>query len=91
MYIKTYSGKMFDVFNCGSIDTGDGARLYIDILNVSFSDIAPVFSDSNETEVITYYTDNAPQRVYTGFTELHGISYKNDGYWNVHLEKHLEV
>lgn len=83
-YIKTATGKQYNVTHCGSMND----YLFISFIGYSFLDLAGVMSDSEETNIIEYYaTTDISSKTYRGYTVLTDMTLEDEGVIRITLKQ----
>lgn len=90
--VKTASGKEFRVDHCSTSTIGFTYMLYIEFIGYSMSDIFPVFSDENETQIIEGLLEGKVSKVFKGYTSLAEIFIvpNTDNNIRIRLEQNAE-
>lgn len=77
-YIITNTGKQFEIQNINQSSTGINYVLYIELVNMTIADVAIVFSNQEENQLIKHYRNGELKKEYHGFTKLTRIVTESD-------------
>lgn len=70
MYVKTVTGKKFNIRFMGSTMIGTTSVLYIELIGSSLMDVVTAFSNSRETSFLEGYVNDEPAKQFKGYTQL---------------------
>lgn len=90
--VKTKSGKEFEVSHAVATSIGLQGMLYIEFVGYEMMDIVPVFSNEDETKVISSFADGEKSREFIGYTKLSEAFFvPENGNLRIRLDYPLEV
>ena len=91
--IKTKTGKVYNIRNCGSIGDEEIATLYIEIIGKNIQEVVDVFYNPEENNKIEHYDEDGElKETFMYFNMLYEAKriYENDNI-KIRLEKKIET